>query len=500
MSTNEEGSRYIGGMSIPAWIRRPGSSSLLLFLVLSVFYLLLLQKHPYGDGITYLDFLMDGKLAFHHLLYLPTLWLFSQLTAPLGVSTRTAAFAWSALSAAGAVSLLYYLLRTARSFRIEVTRPLLLVLIVATAPSVLFFATQLENHANHLLWVTFFFLVLDRALASLSPVPWILAGLALTGAYASHSSILLLFPTILLLVHYFWNGRFLRMPVSPEILRLLLLFVPTLGFKYLVEPWIKGLQGDPNLALDFGQKFALSLMQRQSASWLWSYLVDEVFLAAFGLWGLFVVFQSGRQDRRAPAGCLLLGLLTYYLFFAHWPVREHGAYFLPLLPFAALVIGRPQAWLARIAAPVFIVLILAQGAVGYRAMQRFDRADGPWVTAQAIADIVPDETIVLCRSGVVQLHLKHDQNLEAQALENWMIGWTHSATQIPNFWDLLIQREILPKLDKILETHALYMTRAASDVLRADPGAKKILEAMQQHYRFDPLGQGANAGWRLYPR
>lgn len=482
------------------WVRRPGPASLLLFCGLSVIYLLLLQKQPYGDGITYLDYLVDGNVAFHHLLYLPTLWLFSQLGSLLGVSVRTCAFAWSAIATAGAVSLLFYLFQTARTFRFEIAKPWLLALLLATAPSVLFYATQLENHANHLLWVSLFFLVLDRALASLSPLPWVLAGLTLAGAYASHSSILLLFPALLLLVHGYWSGRWRRLPQAPEVQRLLLLFVPSLLFKYLIEPWIKGLQGDPNLAGDFGKEFALLLMDRRSAEWLASYFLEEVLFAAFGLWALLALFQSAKQDRRLAAVCVGVGLLTYYLFFAHWPVRERGAYFLPLLPFVTLALGRPSALFQRFATPALLVLILAQSFFGYRAMIKHDDASGPWKVAENIAQVVPPKTVILCRTGVVQLHLKHDHQLVAHALENWMIGWTHSATQIPGFWDLLIQTEILPKLDTSVATRPLYLTEAGSQVLLGHPGATKIMTALREHYRFESEGQGTSAGWRLHPK
>ncbi len=498
------------GNRVGIWTRleRPGVSSLLLFCGLSIAYLLILQEHPYGDGITYLDYLLDGKLAFHHLLYLPTLWLFSQLGSLFGITVRTSAFAWSALAAAGAVSTVYYLLRTARTFRIEIAMPagrawvmtLLIALLVATAPSVLFYATQLENHANHLLWVSLFFLVLDRSLASLSPAPWILSGLVLTGAYASHSSILLLFPAILLLVHYYWNGPRLRLPEAPEILRLLLLFLPTLGFKYLIEPWIKGLQGDPNLAGDFGQDFALKLMEFRSAGWLASYFLEEVLFAAFGLWVLFFLFQLGKQDRRFPAACVMLGLLSYYLLFAHWPVRERGAYFLPLLPFAALALGKPLPLFQRFATPILLTLILSQATLGYRALRTHDRARGPWRTADLIASTVSQNTIVLCRSGVVQLHLKLDHHIDGQALENWMIGWAYSAKSIPRYWEILIETEILPKIDGIIDSRPLYLTQAGSEVLSADPGAAKILTALQKRYRFEARGEGASAGWMLHRR
>lgn len=500
MTSSEAGERSLAGRTAAQLAERPGLASLLLFGGLSIVYLLLLQEQPYGDGITYLDYLVDANLAFHHLLYLPTLWIFSQLGALFGIPIRTMAFAWSALASAGAVSVLFYLFRTARSFRFEIGRPWLLALLVATAPSVLFYATQLENHANHLLWVSLFFLSLDRALASLSPRPWILTGLTLCGAYASHSSILLLFPALLILVHGLWSGRWLRLPEAPEVLRLLLLFLPSLVFKYAIEPWIKGLQGDPNLAGDFGKEFALQLMDWRSADWLVSYFLEEVLFAAFGLWALFALFQSARQERRLAAGALLLGLLTYYLLFAHWEVRERGAYFLPLLPFVALALGEPQSWFRRHATAILLLLILAQAVLGYRAIREHDRAAGPWETADRIAAVVPPKTVVLCRSGVVQLHLRHDHELVGHALENWMIGWTFAATKIPDYWKLLISNEILPKLDASLERYPLYLTQAGSEVLLADPGASKILTALREHYRFEPMGEGRATGWRLHPR
>ncbi|MEZ5988307.1 MAG: hypothetical protein R3F30_04145 [Planctomycetota bacterium] len=280
----------------PTTTRRPaGARALGLWLAVAAAYLLLLQRHPYGDGITYVDYVLDGKLWYHHLAYLPSLWGFVGLAGLVGVEPRTACFAFSALAGAGAVAVLYHLLATARTFRGR-WPPLPTALLLATAPSVLFFSTQVENHAWHLFWATVVLWTLDRALAGLRLWPWLPAGAAVVLAYASHSSFLLLCPALALLVRLHWAGGLLRPLGAAELLRLLLLFGPTVLFKLLVEPAVKAASGGAAFGQDTSLAFALSLWEWRGLTWWLDYLPGEVLLPAFG------ALARGRRAARPRAG------------------------------------------------------------------------------------------------------------------------------------------------------------------------------------------------------
>ncbi len=416
-----------------------GRTSIVVFFLFLGLYLALLQSQPHSDGITYIWYLSQAKLAVHHILYLPLLYLFQQATEFLGLPLRTAAFAWSAVCGAGGVAILHRLFATSRVLCPGLRSPLLATLLIASTPVVLFYATTVENHIHHFLWVSIFLLALDRELASMRTgrsAPRAIAGhsllaLLLIAVYASHSSSLLLLPGLCLWLHVLGReegARISSFPGPGTWLRLLTLLAPLLAFKYL-EPYLKyWASGDTSQLLDGHMSFALSLLHARAPVTLLRYYTVELLLPIFGALVLLLALLFEGKERAKRALLLAAILLPYAVFFGLWNVYEYGAYFIAPLPIlmtialaggAGKILGRGHKLYAA-----GLVLVLAQGAYGtWNAATYVSRQVAPnWTWAKDVAALTKPTSTVICYSGFRGVTLIVDQGLEdIIMLENWWI-------------------------------------------------------------------------------
>ncbi len=485
---------------------RTAATAGLVFVGSFALFVVLLQRQPYGDGITYLDYLSEGHLVAHHLLYLPAMRLFSDAAGWFGVPLRSAAFAFSAFAAAIGNALLYLLLATSRALLpTPSARPLLITALVATSPSLFFFATQLENHAHHYAWVVLTLFVVDRALARDSWLLWGLAGIALLGAFTSHSSVALLCPALLVTIHVLRAGRLWRLPAAREAAALAILFGPLLVFK-LLEGRIRVdlLGSDAAFRHDTSLEFMLSLLAwRSVGTWL-DYLAKELFLPAWGLlWSLAILAVQTRRGHRSPLWLLGLAFLPYVLVFGHWNVREHGAYYTACLPACGLVLARLLRDARRDLTIVLTLVLLGQLAFSTWSVATYvDRIEATgtpaWEYARDAAAVAPDGT-VLCWSGVVALHLKQDAGIEAQPMENWYLVLKQQARANPDIFQRLAFQEPLPRLIKLwlAKPGPLVLSGRLVERLRHIQDLGPVLRKFTRDYRLVQVTHGEFHGLRV---
>jgi len=474
---------------------RPKGARTVFLLALAAF-LLLAQEQPYGDGITYLVWLRDRNFLAHHLLYLPDLFLFTRPLVLLGASEARAAFWFSGVCMAGGLALCHRLLLDSRSLRGGREPPGgLWTFLLASSPVVVFYATQVENHAHHFFWVAAALLALDRALAG-GRTSRALAGLVLAAAFASHSSFALLLPALFLLSWSRLSGGGFALR-SGAFLDLALLFLPTLAFKF-ADPWIKAdlLGGGPAYLKDRSLAFALRTMQAKSpAEWI-RYLGEEVLLAAPALWLLLPA--AGRRFGGGRIALALLGLLPYLLLFGNWPVEEYGAYYLPvLLLWTVLLASPPGPILLRIA----LFLGMFQGAVAVHLATTWvsRHPDPPWEWAADAAALGGPRTLVIAEDGLRCLHLDYDHGLEFLPLRGIAVQLLEGGKRDPEAMRRLATETLPRDLDRRLaEGQTLLVSAEGWEYL----GSRfpEFRESILARYRLEKARKGRFRGFRILPR
>lgn len=484
------------------------ASSLAVFVVSFVGYGLLLQSQPYGDGITYLSYLSKGTFLSHHLLYLPDLWLFSKAATACGIDARTAPYLFSAFCGAFGNAVLHRLIATSRKTATDCSCPLLLTLLAATVPSIVFFATQVENHAHHYAWVCLLLLTLDRALASDAFGRWAVCGVALLGAYASHSSIILMLPALVLLIHALRGHGPARLPRPSELARFGVWLAPVVVFR-LLEGTIRAdlLGGGEAWRQNTSFAFLRSLLGlRDLSTWL-HYLWAELLLPAFGLvWVVLVV--AVRRWRIHRADMLLAGLavVPYVLVFGHWNVYERGAYYIPLLPVLIVTMARLRPDLRREERIVIVLLVLGQAGYAVHAARTWvERQTGAaWTVASDASRLATRDGTVLVWPGVLALHLDYDHHIEAVPLENWVQELGGRFATDPKFgaeFAELVRTDFVEKY--WLAKHGpLLIERGLMERLRADqkPDLRPLASMLETHYRLTPVAAGTFHAFRVERR
>ncbi|HHI79857.1 MAG TPA: hypothetical protein ENK02_07730 [Planctomycetes bacterium] len=472
--------------------------SLLTFFVSFALFALLRQGRPYGDGITILCYLRDRNFLAHHLLFLPDLALFADLAGNLGIPERTAAFLFSAFCAAAGLAFLHLVFRRHRS-RGEAW---LLTLAMGTAPVLLFFGTQVENHAHHFFWLSFFLFALDNALTKRdaegpSLLRFALSGLLLVGVYASHSSSLLLFPALALLVHRVLAGPRL-LPTRGEWLPLLLLFVPPLLAK-LLDPWFKAqvLGGGDAYLHDTSLQFALSLMSSKSpGEWL-QYLLDEVLLAGPAV---LTATLALLWKRWTTLGLALLALLPYILFFGHWPVYEFGAYYLAPFAFLLFLAGRSTLPLRPPLAILLLGIIASQSVYGLKRVLTWERdhSAAPWRFADDAARAAGKGGFIVVETGTKGLFLDYDHpEVGYSPVENYEIVIEQQLRANPQGRELLA-KEVAERFLAFARRGPLLVEDKAWERIAAQ--YPRVIQALEKHFDKNPVHEGRFRGFRLLPK
>ena len=420
-------------------------------------YLVCMQTEPYGDGISYLTWLRASNFLAHHLFYLPPLWVFVRGAELFGIDERSGAFLYSAVCAALGSGILCYLLARSRRLAPRCTCPMRLALLAATTPALIFYATQVENHANHYLWVCVLLLALDTALAEASiGTPerdgikkrygrMVVAGLALVLAFASHSTSGLLWPALSALI---WSasGPLLRRPNFGDILEQVCFFGPSILLLSTQSQILVWLSGDPNWGKNASGAFALSLLDLRSLSTWLDYLLHELLLPFWGfVWVVLALGLRRFSGQTREALLALVAFAPYLLFFGHWNVREFGAYYLPLLPVFAIGIGRLMPALRREEALVLVVLLLGQGVHGALRARAWVESDPrpPWTWADDAAAIAGQGGTVFCWDGMRALHVEYDHpSCRAYPFHNWTLTLSGPAQLDPDLWRKIGEQQL----------------------------------------------------------
>ena len=495
-------------------------------------YALLRQSQPYGDGMTYLHYLRREDFVSHHLLYIPDLWLFVKAIGLLGVGDRTAAFLFSGFCAALGNALLVVLLMTSRGLlpeRLDERGARIWAAFAVGAPSLMFFATQIENHAHHYLWAVVLLLAVDRALVRESIASWLLAGFALVAAYSSHSSILLAVPALCLAIQVVrrrgsrddpsaarssrsWLHTLL--PRGRDWLFFALLAAPVVVFR-LLEGSIRVdlLGGAEHWRQNRSLEFLRSLLELRSVGTWIEYIAFELLLPMIGVvFALLVLaFASSRSERgrgRVALGLLGIAVLPYLLIFGHWPVREFGAYYIAILPAAVLV----AAYLAPKPSVGWVALVVLQAlfaggqstnwVANAEALGQRDPSAAPaWVWTADAAKLSGKTGTIVVWPGLRHLHLEHDHAIESLALENWMLFMRSAAAGAPDpnaAWQATAKNVVQMHRDWLARGPVLWSKRAMDEVSRGGPSA--IGAALRREFRLVDVQAGSFRGVRVERR
>ncbi|MFQ5505144.1 MAG: glycosyltransferase family 39 protein [Planctomycetota bacterium] len=466
------------------------------FVSLLLLHILCLQSETYGDGITILWYVRETRLISHHLLYLPDLYLFTRPLVWLGLPERSAAFLFSAVCSSAGTAVLFHLLQSSRRLVPACRHPLLLAGLVALTPVLLYYGTQIENHAHHYFWVCLLLLVLDRALAAESVLGWSLAGLTLAAAYTSHSSSVLLMPALLVWIQWHRPPQLLRLPRAREIGFLLLFFLPPVLIRW-IEPRIFALALDLDAegSVDFTRQFVLGLLKLRSPETWARYLFQELFMPAFGIWIGALALIAARQVPRPNLILMGSALLPYVLVFGHWNVYERGAYYVALLPLAAVLLGmmKPQ----RTLATFLLVLVLGQGVYAAWSVLSFERrsthSEEKW--ARDAASIVGEGGIVICWSAFRGLALTMNHGTRHIAIDKYHEIIKQQSTVDPGGVQRFADEKLVPIFEQAMAEGPLYISREGMESMeRLYPvWAAKIRE----NFRLNPVRHGIFAGQRV---
>lgn len=236
----------------------------------------------YGDGAEFMLLLHDGAAGHkNHLAYLPMLRACAALGHSFGWSEFESARACSQLGAALGVALFFF---ASRRFGLDRKRAAWLTALIASTPSVIFFATVVEVHAPYFAFLALAWLVTAHLVRGPSAARGACLGLACGLAYLGHASGFVL-PAPLLLVAAMMHGR-------AGMLRAALACVATHAAVVTLVPWLASHTGhaaSPFGAARFLMWWRVEVLERPGTiflvlwnEWLLAYLpVSLLWLRAF---------------------------------------------------------------------------------------------------------------------------------------------------------------------------------------------------------------------------
>lgn len=353
------------------------------------FYVLHLPARLYGDDVWFVHCIVHGFPFAPHFLYIPLARATTWVGAQAGLDPF---FVLRLLAAAGSAAGGALLLAAGLRRGLGAGRAWALALLVAGAPSTLFFATAAELHGVHLAAVG----LLAWVLAGLGPrssTRRVLgAGLAFGLLVGTHKSGGLFLPGAVALYFLATPGRApaarwrdlgaLAVAGALSALVMLLCNLVETGRALSAEDslswYVDGLRG--RFARGYGWRDFARYLTDDGASFAFPLVVA-------GAAGLGALLR--RHPRRFAAGAAVL--LPHLLFFALFNYPERGAYFVVLLPMlaAALVATAP----AR-----------SQVPLGDGAQRRSAAAALPFAVALLAAPFTPSE-LVACASRAGELAL-----------------------------------------------------------------------------------------------
>ncbi|MFQ5505489.1 MAG: glycosyltransferase family 39 protein [Planctomycetota bacterium] len=429
----------------------------MVFLVSFVLLCLLLQEHAYGDGIFYLWRARQREWYAHHHLYMPGMICFSALLELFSMPDRLACFLFHPFMTSAGNALLYLALRRC----LEITGALALTLLVATTPSLLFFATTVENHAPHYAWVCLALWLCWRAIDQDTRLAWLWGGLGLAAVPASHLCGFLLVPALVWLAAV----RGGSVPVissceRPRLASLGLLVLPLLLYATLmhfgpVAVWFKGAVlgvPAPYLADPIGFQIRGQVLGREQSLGAWLPLLrDAWLLPAFGVWVALVLALPLLRRRRLLLLCCC-GLVCFVIPVTLHGAAERGAYYLALLPLVATLLGRSGFPAGPLGVAAILALSLAQTAVGVGEIAAYpsSQKDPPWTWAADAAELGRKESlefggntkaVFLCDDLWRVRHLQYEQRADAIHVPTELIQRNY--TRLDRFL-VYLETELLP--------------------------------------------------------
>ncbi|GEM_PF-6506838 len=392
-----------------------------------VAYLLLLQQHPYGDGILYLEFARKGVLAGSHLLYMPGLVGFTRFFEGGGLGDRQLAFIYSALMAALGNGFLF---ATLRRYCRRIRPALVSLVLVAFAPSTLFFATTVEVHGQHYGLVCaalyFFCRLIDRE----SPRPWAygLAGAIVLLAPLSHETgwILLAFFLPMAVTRFGRESLLQDIPAKlPRALAFLLAPALLWFFNQALRTWlfvdVFQVPGAPT-----GNPSSMELYNKvlhpanTPEGWL-PFLWKGFFRPAWAVWlSLGISLPLLAKQSFVRFFSVGAAFLAYLVLLTLYGYPEKGAYFLGFLPLAALslsmVLPKFQGLLSLF---TFLAAISAVDAISFTLRYPHENSYPLWTWARDIEGIRTKELegkkpTVLAKGMFEAATLRYDYGIPAE--------------------------------------------------------------------------------------
>lgn len=489
----------------PVTERLPIGGAVLAFALSLLGYGLLVQTAPYGDGILLLYALGQRVTAYHHVSYLVSVRAFADLAAGFGLDEVRAAYWFSVVIASIGNAFLYLLV--AERCRSPLPRSAIVVL-VASCPVLLFYATTVENPANHYGSVCIALWAVARCAAARHWTRWIVAGLAATLVPLSHASGPLLLGALALLVLN-REGREPLLDGGERAVRLVAFLLPSAllwAFDKDVKRFVFATEHVDQVNPAAGQLLAIFDRGVDPSRWL-PFLVHEWFLPAFGLWTVWLVatFELWRRARRL-ALVTLAAVIPYVVLFTMYQTWERGAYFVPLLPLAGWTLARASRTRALPPPIVLSVLLLAaaQATAGILQIRRHAaRADAPWTWALGAREATKGskgQVHVLTADLFRCMHLIVDHGLDGVHVPPWIEIWRRQRAADPAgvgnaeaFAELCAAR-----VREMRATGPVYISEELwhelSDLL---PQLKALLQA---DHELEPVQSGSFRGFALAPR
>jgi hypothetical protein len=342
------------------------------------------QPGYWSDGRALVEMTDAGQWNYHNLLYLPVAHLAAELLRLFGVGTRTALELLSAGATGLALALAY---AAARGLGRGRAASVAGTLVLASAPTVWFYATCVEVHPLALASAAGVTLVLVRAAArgtlGASALPAALAFCVLQG---THVSAVLCVPALAFLAG---AGRG-RLALPRHVLPALLAVA---GFAFL---WYR-MQGAHGPAQRFGGQAVRGLGTHADLGFFWHELVVEGGLL-YPVAAVVLVRSVLREPAllRAPLPrALLLLLATFVPFALSFIIEERGAYYQWALPALALCAARLFELLGALGLPVAAVIAGVQ-LVGAREQVRAWSEEYPgheWVPTLE-REVAPDALVL----------------------------------------------------------------------------------------------------------
>jgi hypothetical protein len=502
-----------------SFLARPTGGALVAFALSLVLYGLLLQPVPYGDGVLLLYALEQRVASYHHISYLLSTRAFMDAAGWLGFDELRAAFAFSAFMAALGNAFLYLLVaERCRSALVRIAT----VALVATAPSILFFGTTIENPANHYGSVCLALWAVAKLVAQRH---WVVRWLACLPALLvplSHASGPMLLGCLLLLVitregreplfRGWWGPRGER-----KLGRAMFFLLPSILLWWFDKPVRIALFGTDKVdQIEPGTgQLAMIFERGVDPSQLLPFVYHEWFLTAFGVWSLWLLAMLVLWLRERTSAWIALGAVgPYLLLFTLYQTWERGAYFLPILPVAAWSLARagariqPKRILQALLALIAAALVAGQLYFGQQRIQaHLDLPAAPWTWAndvqtatQAATQGSKSRAHILCADLFRGMHLIVDHDIDGILLKPWIGIWreAYTANPQPGTGPAAFAAQAIAHFHKLLETGPLYITDEMWNEL--PKLVEGLQEAMDKTFVRSPIEQGLFRAQRLEAR